>query len=359
MGVAMVATKQIRIDDELHALIPPLSDQELAQLQVNLMRDGCLDPLIVWMETGIILDGRNRKEICDKHGIGYRITEISLPDREAAQDWIDAHQLGRRNLTPEQASLFRGRRYERLKKGHGGGRKVDGNLTQKTAPEFKNTQKSPRNTNEFSSGQNVHLKPKTAESLAAEHGVNERTMRRDGQFVRAVEKLKSVDPDIERKVATGKGPAKERIVRAAKEKSPAKAKAILEEKPVVKPTPEPDPSPIDELGVALPDNKACREAFAARPTYDDLMRQLSSIKGAVRKLHNESSYLHLQQIEADLTNARREISSARPHAVCPHCQGRGGNCLACKGVMFITELMYERTPEDIRKAFLKKNGVKS
>ena len=30
-------------------------------------------------------------------------------------DWMDANQLGRRNLTPDQRSLLRGRRYDRTK----------------------------------------------------------------------------------------------------------------------------------------------------------------------------------------------------------------------------------------------------
>jgi len=35
-------------------------------------------------------------------------------------DRIDANQLGRRNLAPDQVSLLRGRRHNRLKRVHGG-----------------------------------------------------------------------------------------------------------------------------------------------------------------------------------------------------------------------------------------------
>ena len=154
----------IIVDQEFQSLIPPLTDEERAGLEENLLRDGCLDPLVVWSERGILLDGHNRKEICDRYGIEYRTREVRLPDRAAAADWIDAHQLGRRNLTPEQMSLLRGRRYNRLKKGHGGDRKSE------------------------SSGQNVHL-DKTAETIARQHGVTERTVRRDGQFAEAIDKL--------------------------------------------------------------------------------------------------------------------------------------------------------------------------
>jgi hypothetical protein len=106
----------IVVDNEFRRLIPPLTDEERLGLEENLLRDGCLDPVIVWAEQQILLDGHNRKEICDRYGIDYDTREVSLPSRDAAADWIDAHQLGRRNLKPEQMSLLRGRRYNRLKK---------------------------------------------------------------------------------------------------------------------------------------------------------------------------------------------------------------------------------------------------
>jgi hypothetical protein len=45
-------------------------------------------------------------------------------DDEAAMDWMDANQLTRRNLKPDQLSYLRGRRYSRTKKathGNSGG----------------------------------------------------------------------------------------------------------------------------------------------------------------------------------------------------------------------------------------------
>jgi hypothetical protein len=44
-------------------------------------------------------------------------------DREAVMDWMDANQLGRRNLTPDAFRLALGRRYNCLKKAQGGDRK--------------------------------------------------------------------------------------------------------------------------------------------------------------------------------------------------------------------------------------------
>ncbi len=90
------------VDEEFHGLIPPLTDEERRGLEENLLTDGCLDPLIVWAERKILLDGHNRKEICDRYGIDYGVREIRLPSRDDATKWIIAHQFGRRNLTPYQ-----------------------------------------------------------------------------------------------------------------------------------------------------------------------------------------------------------------------------------------------------------------
>ena len=53
----------------------------------------------------------------------------------------------------------------------------------------------------------------TATKLAANYGVDERTIKRDGQFARAVEDLKKADPTIEQRVHSGKV-AKQSVVAA-------------------------------------------------------------------------------------------------------------------------------------------------
>ena len=67
---------------------------------------------MVWQEEQILLDGHNRYAICEQHGVPYHLVEVSLPDLDAAQSWIIDHQDGRRNLTPNQLSYLRGKKYE-------------------------------------------------------------------------------------------------------------------------------------------------------------------------------------------------------------------------------------------------------
>ena len=103
----------LTIHPDLRSLIPPLAPEELAQLEANLLAEGCRDPLIVWRWQGeeILLDGHNRHDLCQRHGLPYRTQELSLPDLDAAKAWMIANQLGRRNLTPEQMSYYRGEQY--------------------------------------------------------------------------------------------------------------------------------------------------------------------------------------------------------------------------------------------------------
>lgn len=177
----------IIIDAEFAALIPPLSAEERQQLEENIVEHGgARDPLVVWSRKGslTLLDGHNRHEICTRLDLPFDIHEMRFKGREEAADWIDKNQLGRRNLDSLAISLLRGRRYNRTKKSHGGDRQA--------------------------SGQNVHLR--TAEYLAAEHGVNEKTIRRDGEFADAVEKL-----GIEREVMSGEIDAPKHDIVAAAE----------------------------------------------------------------------------------------------------------------------------------------------
>src|SRR4029453_82937 len=113
----------LHLDPAFQAAIPPPTAEEYTQLEANLLAHGCRDPLVVWQETNLVLDGHNRYAICQQHQIPFTTTAVSLPDRDAAMNWIDANQLGRRNLTPDQMSLLRGRRYNRAKRQYGGDRK--------------------------------------------------------------------------------------------------------------------------------------------------------------------------------------------------------------------------------------------
>jgi len=110
------------IDPDFAQLCPPLTDEERMTLEDSLMRQGCRDPLIIWGEKNILVDGHNRYEICTRLRIPFHTKTLSFIDRRGARDWIIMNQLGRRNLTEEQRSYLRGKRHSEEKGTRGGNR---------------------------------------------------------------------------------------------------------------------------------------------------------------------------------------------------------------------------------------------
>ena len=93
--------KQLKIDPDFKNLIAPLPEDEYAQLEQNILRDGkCRDTIKIW--RGFILDGHNRHQICKKHGLPYSVEKLRLSSKTDAKLWIAENQLGRRNLTKAQ-----------------------------------------------------------------------------------------------------------------------------------------------------------------------------------------------------------------------------------------------------------------
>jgi hypothetical protein len=84
---------------------------------------------------------------------------IDLPGYEAARDWVIDNQLGKRNVSPNQAAYLRGLRYNAEKAEHGGDRK--------------------------SSPQSEDLK--TSKRLAEVYGVSAGTIENNGQYAGAVD----------------------------------------------------------------------------------------------------------------------------------------------------------------------------
>jgi hypothetical protein len=162
----------IKLDEEFARLIPPHSPEELKQLEANLLAaKKCREPLTIWKENGTLLDGYTRLSLFHKHGIPFTVDAVSLPGRQAAGQWIIDHQLGRRNLSPAARAYLRGKQYEAQKK---------------DAPATRANQHTHQTTAQ--GGKNCHP-PKTADKLARQDSVSERTVRNHFEFAQAVDQI--------------------------------------------------------------------------------------------------------------------------------------------------------------------------
>lgn len=177
-------TSAPRIDERLTHLLDELDPATYAALEAEILAGGGpRDALVVWKEQNVLLDGRHRMRICSAHGLPYRVEPISLPDEAAARDWVARNQLARRNLTPAQASYWRGKLLQAQRKDQ------RANLSP-------GKQESPKPQTEASG--------KTASRIAAQTGVSRATVERDAQFATAVDAVVAAAPPADRpKVQAG------------------------------------------------------------------------------------------------------------------------------------------------------------
>lgn len=92
----------IFVNKEMRALIPPLSEEELDQLEANVLAEGIRDPLVTWPQPDgreMLIDGHNRFDIsCRHNGIPFKVVRKEFADMDEAKVWVINNQLGRRNI---------------------------------------------------------------------------------------------------------------------------------------------------------------------------------------------------------------------------------------------------------------------
>ena len=163
---------------ELRDFIVPLDDEQFFQLEKNILAEGCREPIIVWKHNDklIIVDGHNRYGICRKNKLPFKTKQIAFKNSEDAKAWMIDNQMGRRNLTPDQLSYYRGVKYLALKKKRSG---------------YDNVK---------SKGQN---KITTSEMLANQFTVSESTVKRDAKFAEGLNIVGTSNPKLKNRILTG------------------------------------------------------------------------------------------------------------------------------------------------------------
>ena len=204
----------LKIDPEFQGKIPPLTFEELEQLEKNIVNDGkVINPIIVW--NGLIVDGHNRYTILKKHpDIPYTVHEKEFADRYEAIIWICKNQLGRRNLTPEQKKYLVGKQYEAEKRSHGANDGFRGNQ------------------HELVSAGKRHLPTgtQTCKRIAKDNGVGKTYVKDAELYAKGVDAAEEAVPGTRQKVLSGevKPTAAEiaSVARAPPEERPALVEKI-------------------------------------------------------------------------------------------------------------------------------------
>ncbi len=82
---------------EMAELLPPLTGEQFAALEADIIKNGCYSPVIV-NEDMVIIDGHNRQRLCQQHGLPYQMAVFSFESMLEAKQWALDTQKGRRNL---------------------------------------------------------------------------------------------------------------------------------------------------------------------------------------------------------------------------------------------------------------------
>lgn len=174
-----MAEKKITVSKELSDYIIPLNGEEFKQLEQNIIAHGCRDPLTVWRKNrsqSILIDGHNRFRICNKHKIPFEVKYIDFDNIDEVKVWMVENQIGRRNLTPDQLSYYRGLKYLSLKRDKGGYSNVKA--------------KGQRGTT-------------TSGFISDRHNVSESTVKRDAKFAEGLNIIGERNLDLKMRILSG------------------------------------------------------------------------------------------------------------------------------------------------------------
>ena len=206
---------EIRINIDFENLIPKQTAEQFKQLEENIVKDGRVrNPLVVWKDHGILVDGHHRLRILKAHPeIPYTVIEQEFADEDAVKEWIITNALGTRNLTEADYTLLVASLYKMRKNRHGNHAKrgTDG---------------------KYLSAQNEHIGEDTvrvSEQLAKELGIGKETVKRAEQFADGLESAEKVVPGVTEKVRSGELKAQKGEVRGWRKQTPEEIKKSVKE----------------------------------------------------------------------------------------------------------------------------------
>jgi len=113
----------------------------------------------------------------------------------------------------------------------------------------------------------------------------------------------------------------------------------------------------NEVAVEAP-RQSTRKAPKQRTLQDDMAEATASIDGAVILVANASAsvealtqsaagaYINAQSVLSDLSNAASALTSARPHKVCPLCNGE--RCETCRMLGWVSKKQWQLIPKKMR-----------
>jgi hypothetical protein len=296
-GRASVTALELKVSPEFRDLLPPLTDEQQKELSDSIDESGIYSPVVGWNDgkTWWLADGNNRmgelREILKSHPSFTEpdVVELKADSPEEVKAWIIKEHIGRRNLTPVQISELRGRVYNSIKR--------------------EKTENLPKGQNDPLAKQGENEEKRTSEAVAETFGVSEKTIRRDADFAKGIEKL---PPEEAKAVRAGKSSKTKKEVEAiGRDEQPAP-------KPEAKTEPEQN---VKEL---------CKPFNGLVKKVGEVINEFGRMKDQPGGEFIDS--IAIQEMKTKGGNLQEVIKARRP-VIHKACEGKG--CKACNNLGYV------------------------
>lgn len=255
--------------------IPKPTPEEYRQLEENILHDGEIrEPLVLWRDHDILLDGHNRWKIYQEHTDALpfpAIRQLAFDDEDAAEDWMLLNQLGRRNLNEMQITALRGMLYKARKASHGGKREMERGVGGQFTARVQN-------------GPLPSEPKRVADDLAEQLGIGATTIKRAEHFVDGLDAAEAVVPGFKDEILTGHTPAKKSDIAELRKMEPEQIVGAVEEirnpQKVTFPTGKNNwkSKPTEEeVAIAKMDERVTNKTAKVEYGIEDLLEDLTAI----------------------------------------------------------------------------------
>lgn len=169
----------LKTDPDFQSLKPPLRREAYEELELNIVCNGCREPIKVWGDY--IIDEHNRYKICHEYEIEFKTEKIQLKSKEDAISWICADLLHNHELPENYQHYLIGRKY----------------LAERTVGIMNIT-----GTNQYTidSSERKPHSGVTATKIGIEFHISHSTVSKYLQYAKAINHLKAEFPDFGRKI---------------------------------------------------------------------------------------------------------------------------------------------------------------
>jgi len=268
-------------------LFPPMTADEMASLVEDIKANGLAQPIVT--HEGEILDGRHRYQACLQAGVEPQFTEFRGSDALA---FVLSANLNRRHLSVAQRAMVAA--------------KIANMPAHRPGDKCANLRTS---------------QPEAAEEL----GVSRRSVQTAAQILDKA-------PKLAKEVEAGNI-----TLNAARKQLPPP--------PTRRTIPPPPPSQVlDATGWPVPTQLI--PLWNRGGEVQELLTILSRVKGALRSAQDNKDLLfaevNFSSALSQLDQARYDVKTAKPFAVCPVCQGQvPDKCKLCYGRGLISEFRWK------------------